>query len=56
MATRWWLVEEEISEMTAVGKDEEEEEERGRLWMMLLMVSLKSLRRLDEDEDEGLGK
>lgn len=28
----------------------EEEAERGRLWMMLLMVSLKSLSRLEEED------
>lgn len=55
VAAGWWLVEKETSEeMTAAGKEEEEEEESGRLWMMLLMVSLKSLRRLVEEE--GLGR
>lgn len=47
-----------ISERTAAGRDEEEEEDRGRLWMILLIVSLKSRRRLvgAEKEEEGLGR
>lgn len=51
--------EEEVSseETTAAGREkEDEEEDRPRLWRRLLIVSFKSLRRLDEDEDdEGLG-
>ena len=60
VAAGWWrlLAEEVVSdERTAAGKEVDEEEERGRLCRMLLMVSLKSRRRLveDEKEDEGLG-